>query len=78
MEMTPNETSYALLKSVIAEGVDAYEVRFMIHFPGSRVSDFAGNLYAQKRDKALTKPLNITGVQYFCGLLYCLRAHQQE
>ena len=68
--MTSNETSFALLKSIIAEDVDAYEVRSTINFPGSRVSDSAGNLRAQKLNKAQTKRVNVTGVQYFCGLWY--------
>ena len=41
-------------------------------------SDFAGNLRAQKPNKAQTKRTNITGVQYFPGLWYCLRTHQRE
>ena len=39
--------------------------------------DFAGNSRAQRLNKAKTKRVNITGVQYFTGLWYCLRAHQQ-
>ena len=42
-----------------------YEVHSTIIFPGSWVSDFAGNLHAWKLNKAQTKPANITGVQYF-------------
>ena len=76
--MTSNDTSFDLLKSIIAEYVDAYEVRSAINFPGSRVSDFSGNSRAQKINKAQTKRVNITGVHYFYGLWYCLRAQQQE
>ena len=53
--MTSNETSFALLKSIIAEDFDAYEVHSKIHFPGSWVSYFAGNSCAQKINKAQTK-----------------------
>ena len=73
--MTYNETSFALLNSIIAEDVDAYKVRSTIKFPGSQVAYFAGNLHAQKIKKAQTKQVNITGVQYFCGIWYCLCAH---
>ena len=76
--MTSIETSFALLKSIISEYVDAYKVRSTINLPGSRVSDFPGNLRARKINKAQTKRVNITGVQYFRGIWYCLRAHQQE
>ena len=41
-----------------------YKVHSTIIFPGSRVSNFAGNLRAQKLNKAQTKRENITGVQY--------------
>ena len=41
-------------------------------------SDFAGNSRIRKPKKAQTKQANITGVQYFCGLWYCLRAYQQK
>ena len=40
--------------------------------------DFAGNLRAQKPNKAQRKRENITGVQYFPGFWSCLRAHEQE
>ena len=55
-----------------------YVVHSTITFPGSRVSDFAGNSRARKLNKAQTKRVNITCVQYFHGLCYCLRTHQQE
>ena len=70
MKITSDETSFALLKSIIAEGVDAYEVRSTINFLGSRVSYFAGNLHAQKLNKAQTKRVNIMGVHYFLGFWY--------
>ena len=63
--MTSNETSFALFKSIIAENIDAYELWSTINFPGSRVSDFAVNLCAQKINEAQTKRVNITGVHYF-------------
>ena len=78
MKMNSNETSFAVLKSIISKGVDAYEVRSTINFPGSRFSDFAGKLHAQKLNKAQIKRVDITGMQYFYGIWYCLRAHQQE
>ena len=68
MKMTSNETSFDLLKSIIAEDVDAYEVRSTIYFLGYQVSDFAENLRAQKLNKAQAKRVNITGVQYFRGI----------
>ena len=40
MTMTFNDTSSVLLKSIIAEDVDAYLLRFTINFLGSRVSGF--------------------------------------
>ena len=43
---------------------------------GSWVSDFAGNLWAQKFNKAETKRANKTGVQYFCGLWYFTRINR--
>ena len=46
----------------------AYYVCSTIIFTGFRVSDFAGNLCAQKLNKAYKKRSNITGVKYFCGL----------
>ena len=46
--------------------------------PGSRVSDFVGNLRAQKLNKAHTKWAKITGVYYFPVIWYCLHVHQQE
>ena len=78
MKMTSNETSFALLKSIIAEDVGAYEVRSTINFPVSRVSYFSGNSRARKLNKAQTKRVNITGIQYSRGLWYFLRTHQQE
>ena len=68
MKMTSNETSFALLKSIIAEDVDAYEVRSTKNFLGSRVSYFSVNSSARKLNKAQTKRVNITGVHYFLGI----------
>ena len=78
MKMTFNETSFNLLKSIIEEDVDAYEVDSTINITGSRFLYLAGNSRAQKLNKAQTKRLNIKGVYYFCRLWYCLRTHQQE
>ena len=47
-----------------------YEVCSTIIFPGSRVSDFAGNLHAQKLNKSQTNQADVTGVQYFFGICY--------
>ena len=41
-----------------------YEVHSTIIFPGSRVSDFSGNLRAQKLNKSQTKRSNRTGAQH--------------
>ena len=65
MKMTSDETYFALLKSIIAEDIDEYEVRSTINFMGSWISYFAGNLRARKLNKAQTKRVNITGVYYF-------------
>ena len=40
----------------------------MIISPGSWFSDLAGNLRAQKLNKAQIKRAKITGIQYFCGI----------
>ena len=45
-------------------------MRSTIIFPGSRISDFAGNSRVQKLNKPQTKQANITVVQYFCRLWY--------
>ena len=47
-----------------------YSIRgaFNDNLPGSRVSYFIVNLRAQKLNKAHTKRVNITGVQYLCGI----------
>ena len=71
-KMTSNETSFALLKSIIAEDVYAYEVNSTINLSGSQVSDYSGNSRAQKFNKAQTKRVNITGVQSFRRIWYCL------
>ena len=42
-----------------------YEVHYKIIFPGSWVSDFTGNLRAQKINKTQTNWANVTCVQYF-------------
>ena len=68
MKMTLNYTSFALLKSIIAEDVDTYELSSTINFPVSWVLYFTSNLRARKINKAQTKRVNITGVQYFRGL----------
>ena len=78
MKMDFNETSFSLLKSIIAKGVDVYEVRSTIAFTVSWVSDLAGNSCAQKLNKAKTKRVNIMGVHYFRRIWYCLCTHQQE
>ena len=67
MKITSNETSFALLKSIIAEDFDAYEVISTINFSGYRVSDFAGKSRARKINKAQTKQMNITGYSIFVG-----------
>ena len=41
-------------------------------------SDLAGKLCAQKPNKAQANQVNITGVQYFSGVWFCLRTHQQK
>ena len=51
MKMTSNETSFSLLKSIIAEDIDAYKVCYTINFLGSWVSDFVGNSRAQKKTR---------------------------
>ena len=48
MKMTSNETSFAIIKSIIAEDIDAYEVSSMINFPGYRVSIFCRKLARTK------------------------------
>ena len=78
MKMTYAETSFALLKSITETYVDTYEVHSTINFPGSQVSDFAGNLRARKLNKEQTKRMNIMGVQYFHAIFYSIRVHQQE
>ena len=50
-----------------------YEVCSTINFPGSRVSDFSGNSSAKKLNKSQTKRVNITCVQYFCGIVLLTR-----
>ena len=67
--MTSNETSFALLKSIIAEDVYAYEVNSTINLSGSQVSDYSGNSRAQKFNWAQTNQVNIAGVEYFYGIL---------
>ena len=46
----------------------SYEVCYTINFPGSRVSDFSGNLRTRKLNKAHKMWANIPGIQYFCGI----------
>ena len=53
--MTSNETSFALLKSNIAEDVDAYKVHSTINFLGSQVFDITGNSCTRKLNKTKTK-----------------------
>ena len=48
----------------ISGDIMTYEVHSTIISPGSRVSDFAGNLCAQKLNKEQTNRANITGVKY--------------
>ena len=57
--MTSNEISFALLKSIIVEDVDTYEVRLKINFLGNWVLGFVGNSLAQKLNKAQTKRVKI-------------------
>ena len=47
-------------------------------FTGLSGFRFCRKLVRTKLNKAQTKLVNITGVNYFCGIWYCLRSNQQD
>ena len=51
---------------------------FQNKFPGFSGFGFCRKPHAKKPNNVQTKQANITGIQYFCGLWYCLHSHQQE
>ena len=50
--------------TLMNKNLELYEVHSMIIYLGSRVSYFTGNLRTRKPNKAQTKRVYITGVQY--------------